>query len=178
MNFKEKNSNSPLRPLHLCERNPESGHAILEMAIAIIFLFNLTAGVIDFGCVLTNYSSVVEAAHQGALLASTNNHFQTNSDSTFGNCPSSPTARSVPLPKKEQQEHQKIDERVQQILNIEDSALDQNSLCITSALEDSSGNLTTNSTDKNVVVTVEVAYDTLLYGSIPIRAQARAPFLQ
>ena len=161
----------PLSPLRsLCG---ESGHAMLEMVIGLIFLFNLTAGIIDFGSILSDYSSVVEAAHQGALLASTNNHLQSNTDQKFGNCPSSLTARSAPLPLKEQNEHQKIDERVQQILNIQDSMLDQNSLCITSTLENSS-----NTTDKNVVVTVQVAYDTLLYGSIPIKAQARAPFLQ
>ena len=155
----------------------ESGHAMLEMAIGIIFLFNLTAGIIDFGNVLNDYSSVVEAAHQGALLASTNNHLQTNTDETFGYCNKSKKLafKSTPTPKKEMEQHQKIDERVQQILNIEDSALDQHSLCITSSLENSSN---TSSTDKNVVVTVEVAYDTLLYGSIPIKAQARAPFLQ
>jgi len=154
----------------------ESGHAMLEMAIGIIFLFNLTAGIIDFGNVLNDYSSVVEAAHQGALLASTNNHLQNNTNQKFGNCQVSRLSRSSSkLPDKEKSEHTKIDERVQQILNIEDSALDQNSLCITSSLENSSN---TSSTDKNVVVTVQVAYDTLLYGSIPIKAQARAPFLQ
>ena len=165
MNKKTKN----ITPLN------ESGHAMIEMAISLVLFFNLTAGIIDFGSILNDYSSVVEAAHQGALLASTNNHFQNETDRNFGNCQnSSQTQRSGnPISIKELEEHKKVDQRVQQILNIDDSSLDQQSLCITSSLENAS-----SSTDKNVVVTVEVAYDTLLYGSIPIKAQARAPFLQ
>ena len=179
MNLKQKKPNSSLRSPRLCESSSslrsESGHAMLEMAISLIFLFNLTAGIIDFGCVLNNYPTIVEAAHQGALLASTNNHLQTNTNQKFSNCINKRTNSGSKTSYQEEKEHQKIDERVQQILNVPESMLVKDSLCVTSSVEDSS---TKNSNDKNVVVTVEIAYNTLFYGSIPIRAQARAPFLQ
>ena len=153
----------------------EKGHAMIEMAIGLVFLFNITAGVIDFGSILNDYSAVVEAAHQGALLAATNNHLETNTDQQFGNCRVNQSLNRVTPPSlTEQQAHENIDQRVQRILNIDDSSLENESLCVTSSLENSSA----GAQDKNVVVTVEVAYKTLLYGSIPIKAQARAPFLQ
>ena len=174
-----------LKVCSLNESGNESGHAMIEMAISLVFLLNLTAGIIDFGSILNNYSSVVQAAHQGALLAATNNHLQTNTDQQFGNCKSikSRNSKNKKISEKEQKQHLKVDEHIQQILNIKDSSLDNQSLCVTSRLEDSSSSdplssLEPSTSDKNVVVTIEVAYKTLLYGYIPIKAQARAPFLQ
>ena len=161
----------------------ETGHALLEFSLSLFFLFTLTAGIVDFGNILNQYSVVTEAAHQGARFASGNSLLERNgyldklsASQTAAACttPISPTTRLSSPSAKELQGHQKIQDRVDQILSLTDTNLANDSLCITSALEDS----TSGGTDKNVVITVEVAYQSILYGRFPIRAQARAPFLQ
>jgi hypothetical protein len=159
--------------------NNDKGHAVLEFSLSLFFLFTLTAGIVDFGNILNQYTVVAEAAHQGARFASgisflkTNGELDSLTDSQLA-CPVTSTARMVNPPPKEAEEHTKIQQRVDQVLALTDRNLEQDSLCITSALEDSS----TGGTDKNVVVKVEVAYQTILYGRFPINATARAPFLQ
>lgn len=157
----------------------EKGHAVLEFSLSLFFLFTLTAGIVDFGNILNQYTVVAEAAHQGARFASGNSFLKTNGDldnlsDSQTACPTSSTTRIINPPPKEEEEHKKIQERVDQVLALSDRNLEQDSLCITSALEDSS----TGGTDKNVVVRVEVAYQTILYGRFPINATAKAPFLQ
>lgn len=155
--------------------NNEKGHAILEFSLSLFFLFALTAGIVDFGNILNQYTVVTEAAHQGARFASGNSFLSNNAQVVnVGGAQSCTSAVPSAVQGKELEAHTKIQERVDQILGLSDRNLLQDSLCIATTLEDS----TSGGTDKNVVVNIDVAYQSILYGRFPIKATAKAPFLQ
>jgi hypothetical protein len=152
----------------------ESGHAILEFAISLFFLGTLTMGIVDFGNVLNDYASLTEAAHQGARYGSGNIHLQSTTpiSQLTGDqqgCPTSVITRTGPGT-PEDDAHLELQERVSEVLGLNTTQLKQDSLCVTSRLENSGSY-------QNIVVDVQVAYTSMIFGPLPIKVQARAPYL-
>jgi len=158
----------------------ESGQAMLEFAVSLFFLGGLTMGIIDFGNILNDYSALTEAAHQGARFGSGNLHLKDIGDSTTNDpvsrltndqagCSTSITTKTGQGPATDGA-HRDLQNRVSQVLNLSKTQLNKDSLCVTSQLENTAG-------DENIIVSVQVAYKSMLFGELPITVQAKAPFL-
>lgn len=161
-------------PTKTALRRDESGHAILEFAISLFFLGTLTMGIIDFGNVLNDYAALTEAAHQGARYGSGSIYLQNTTPlskltADQQGCPTSVTTRTGPG-SPEDDAHTELQERVSEVLDLNTTQLKQDSLCVTSRLEN-------DGSYQNIVVDVQVAYTSMMFGPLPIKVQARAPYL-
>lgn len=158
----------------------ERGAAINEFVIAIPFLSLMITAVLDVGSAINEYMLLSEAAHQGVRMASGTvqltslQEFQGLTSSQ--GCAASPAA-PAPIP-ADTDYHTAIQQRVADLLQIQNTQLDPTSLCIKTGLV--MGTTPTGALQKNVYVRIEVRYKSFFpaFNGLPMKLSATAPFLQ
>ena len=158
------------------DNEEEAGIAILELLIASPFLFILIIGVIDIGRLINQYLLLNYAVSAGVLEAMsqpnlTPGKFVKGTPNQI--CPSTVTD---PVATPDTQ-HQKIQERVINLVQLTDRALSGN-VCVRSTLQ-IAPTVANDPREKTVTVEVFTDYNALfpLFNGLPIVLQSTGPYL-
>ena len=127
----------------------------------------LISGVVDLGMVLGQYMQLAEAVHQGASVAARLEQLQVDEVQGLAGNGCDVTAGTSGA---SHQFHQQVQNRVEQLINLQSVRLVDNTLCITTGRVADSD---------SVFVRVESNYDAFLpfFDGIPISVEANAPHI-
>ena len=158
------------------DNEEEAGIAILELLIASPFLFILIIGVIDIGRLINQYLLLNYAVSAGVLEAMsqpnlTPGKFIKGTPNQI--CPETVTG----LEATPDTQHQKIQERVINLVQLTDRALSGN-VCVRSTLQ-IAPTAANDPREKTVTVEVFTDYNALfpLFNGLPIVLQSTGPYL-
>ncbi len=142
-----------------------------EFVITAPFLFVMAAGVVDIGMVLGQYIRLSEAVHMGVRLATSYTQLE---DGTFTGL--SPGQGAGCAPAGISVSHEAVQQRVEELIIINNRRADLTTLCITSRVDPS----TIDPAERIIRVSATIEYQAImpiLLSRIPITVEASGPKL-
>ena len=148
----------------------ESGNAISEFMIAWPFLGVIALSIFDLSMALSQYVQLTEAAHQGVRLAAGYEQLSVGTARGMAGATGTNCAAA-----SGNQFHQRVQDRVNQLITVQNLWLDTTKLCIESGRV--AGGAATN--PDTVHVRVSSNYNAVIpvFRNLPITVEVRAPHL-
>ena len=162
----------------------DAGTAMMEFMIVLPFLLTMVFGVVDLGRAIAQYMVLSEVVSQGVRFGGAVSNLSKDnlgtefSDLTPGqHCGTTKTksASKSPISDAVDNEiHQKIQQRVEDLVDQGNTSLDPATLCIRSKL-----NTIPSSAEMNIHLEVEANFNSILpmFNGITLKAQATGPYL-
>lgn len=156
-------------------RTGETGIAMLELLVAAPFLLVLVIGVIDVGRLLNQYLLLNYAVSSGVRFAMSQPDLAAGP--FVGGTPNQTCPTGWGAPATAQTHHQEIHERVRDIVNLANEALNT-SYCIRSTLQ-IQPTMTDDPREKTVSIELYAAYRAFfpLLNGLPMTVRATGPYL-
>jgi hypothetical protein len=158
----------------------EAGTAMMEFVIVLPFILTMIFGVVDLGRAIAQYMMLSEVVSQGVRYAGSVSNL-TDATTEFADltngqhCGAHKTkAVSKGSQATDNEIHQQIQQRVEDLLAQGNASIDNDTLCVRSKLEKVAG-----STEYNIHLEVQAGFNSILpmFNGIILRAQATGPYL-
>ncbi len=172
--------NSSVRNSGLGIERSESGAAMMEFMLVLPFILTMIFGVVDLGRAISQYMILSEVVSQGVRYGGSISNLKDTatkfSDLTAGqHCGASKTkAVSKGSIMTDNDLHEMIQQRVEDLVEQGNSSLDGDTLCITSQLASVGAG-----SEKNIHLEVQASFNSILpmFNGIVLKAQATGPYL-